>query len=83
MPKSTITIPLDAETARKYASASPAEKRKTHAVLRLWLRELLARENPPLQQVLDEVGAKARAGGMTPEVLDSILKAPKMQNAKN
>ncbi len=70
----SITIPLDPQTARAYESASPEEKRKIQALLSLWLRELAAGENLSLQQVLDEVGSKAKARGLTPEVLDSLLK---------
>lgn len=74
MAKPTITIPLDPETARAYDSASPEEKRKMEALLSLWLRELASGDFPSLQQVLDEVGRKAKARGLTPEILDSILK---------
>jgi hypothetical protein len=74
MPKPTITIPLDPETARAYDSAAPEEKRKIQALLSLWLRELTAGEYPSLQQVLDEVGQKAKGRGLTPEILDSLLK---------
>ncbi len=74
MANSTITIPLDPQTARAYNSAAPEEKRKIQALLSLWLRELAAGEYPSLQQVLDEVGRKAKARGLTPEMLDSLLK---------
>jgi hypothetical protein len=70
----TITIPLDPQTAQAYNSAAPEEKQKMHALLRLWLRELASGEYPPLQQVLDEAGRKARARGLTPELVNSILK---------
>jgi len=73
MPNPTITIPLDPQTARAYDSAAPDQKRKIQALLSLWLRELTA-EGPSLQQVLDEVGSKALARGLTPEILDSLLK---------
>jgi len=72
--KSTITIPLDPETARAYDSAAPEEKRKMQALLSLWLRELAAGQHSSLQQVLEEVGRKAQARGLTPEMLDSLLK---------
>ena len=72
--KPTITIPLDPETARAYDSATPEEKRKMQALLSLWLRELASGEPSSIQQVLDEVGRKARARGLTPEILDSLLK---------
>jgi hypothetical protein len=72
MSKPTITIPLDPETARAYDSATPEEKRKMQALLSLWLRELAAGEQTPVQQVLDEVGRKARDRGLTPEMLESL-----------
>jgi hypothetical protein len=74
MANPTITIPLDPQTARAYDSASAEEKRKMQALLSLWLRELAAGERASLQRVLDEVGRKAQARGLTPEVLDSLLK---------
>ena len=74
MQKVTITIPLDAETARVFKSAAPAKKRKIEALLSLWLRELACREYSSLQHVLDEVGRKAKARGLTAETLDSLLK---------
>ena len=73
MANPTITIPLDPETAQAYDSAPPEEKRKIQALLSLWLRELAAGEYPSLQQVLDEVGRKAKARGLTAEMLDSLL----------
>jgi hypothetical protein len=74
MAKPTITIPLDPQTARAYNSAAPEEKRKMQALLSLWLRELAAGEFASLQQVLDEVGGKAKVRGLTPEMLESLLK---------
>jgi hypothetical protein len=75
MADSTITIPLDSQTARVYESAPPEEKRKIQALVSLWLRELAANRYPSLQQVLDEVGGKAKAAGLTSEILDSLLKS--------
>lgn len=74
MANPTITIPLDPQTARAYESASPQEKRKMQALLSLRLRELASGEYPSLQEVLDEVGRKAKDRGLTPEILDSLLK---------
>jgi hypothetical protein len=74
MQKVTITIPLDADTARAYESAAPNEKRKIEALLSLWMRELAAGEYASLQSVLDEVGRKAKARGLTADTLDSLLK---------
>jgi hypothetical protein len=69
-----ITIPLDPQTARAYDSAGPEQKRKIQALLSLWLRELAAGEYPSLQKVLDDAGRKAKERGLTPEILDALLK---------
>ena len=74
MANPTITIPLDPQTARAFDSATPEEKRKIQALLGLWARELACGELPSLQQVFDEVGLKAKDRGLTPEMLDSLLK---------
>ncbi len=70
----TITIPLDSQTARAYDAVRDEDRRKIQALLSLWLRELTGVESPTLQQVLDDVGSKAKARGLTPEILDSLLK---------
>lgn len=74
MANTTITIPLDPQTAKAYDSAAPEDKRKIQALLSLWLRDLTARQSPSLRQVLDEVGAKAKSRGLSPEILDSLMK---------
>jgi hypothetical protein len=70
----TITIPLDAQTACAYNSASAEEKKKMEALVGMWLRALAAGQYPSLQKVLDEVGRKAKGRGLTPEILESLLK---------
>lgn len=74
MANPSITISLDPETARAYDAAGPEEKRKMQALLSLWLRELASGDSRSLQQVLDEVGSKAQARGLTSSMLDSLLK---------
>jgi len=75
MPDSMITIPLDPQTALAYSSASPEEKKKLEALLSLWLRALTAGQYPSLQKTLDEIGRKAEARGLTPEILEALLRA--------
>jgi hypothetical protein len=74
MRKTTISIPIDPQTARAYDAARAQEKLKIQALVSLWLRELTARDSPSLEQVLDEAGRKARERGLTPEILESLLK---------
>ena len=70
----SITIPLDPQTARAYDSAAPEDKRKIQALLSLWARELASGDYPSLRQVLENAGNQAKARGLTPEMLDSLLK---------
>jgi hypothetical protein len=74
MANATITIPLDPQTAKAYDLADPDQKRKIQVLLGLWLRELTCGENTSLQQILDEVGQRAKTRGLTPELLDSLLR---------
>jgi hypothetical protein len=70
----SISIPLDPQTAQAYGAARAEEKLKIQALVSLWLRELTVGETPSLQQVLDEAGRKAQERGLTPEILESLLK---------
>jgi hypothetical protein len=74
MRSDTISIPLDPQTAQAYGAARAEEKLKIQALVGLWLRELTSGEIPSLEQALDEAGRKAQARGLTPEILDSLLK---------
>ncbi len=69
-----ITIPLDTDTARIYTNAPPEEQKKLRLLLSLWLREF-AVSPIPLKIVMDEISAKARARGLTPEILETLLNA--------
>ena len=71
---STITILLDPQTARAYESAGDEDKRKMQALVSLWLRNLATGGERSLQDVLQEVGQKARERGLTDETLDALLK---------
>ena len=70
----TISIPVDPQTERAWGSIGADERRRIEAVLALWLRELAAREPESLDKVMDEAGGEAHARGLTPEILESILK---------
>lgn len=74
MATNRITIPLDAETAKAYREAPPAEKRKMQALVRLWLRDLAAEKPTTLTHLLDNVSEKAMQRGLTPKILDTLLK---------
>jgi hypothetical protein len=72
---SSITIPVDPETARAFERASTDEQRKLRLLLSLQLRELTTLPQKPLETIMDEIGQKAVAQGLTPELLESLLHA--------
>ncbi len=74
MAAETITIPLDPEAAKAYKAATPDDQKKIKALLSLWLRDLTKAEPSDLKKLMDEVSLKAKAQGLTPQVLESLLK---------
>ncbi len=72
MTTEAITIKVDSELARAYRRASAQDRQKMEILLNLWLKEV-ASDKTPLQQVMDEVSRKAKAKGITLEILDSAL----------
>lgn len=73
MPQAAITIPVDAETARAYHTATPDDQKKIQLLLRLRLRELAALPAESLVEIMDDIGAKAEARGLTPEIQEALL----------
>ncbi|MGO9020137.1 MAG: hypothetical protein ACLQVJ_17510 [Syntrophobacteraceae bacterium] len=73
MPKAIITIPVDAETARAYHTATPDEQKKIQLLLRLRMRELAELPKNSLIEIMDDIGAKAEARGLTPAILEALL----------
>ena len=73
MANATISIQVDEQTARAFAGASAEQQRKLQLLLNLRLRELTAGPARPLKQVMDDIGARAEAQGLTPDILESLL----------
>ena len=74
MSTETISIAVDANAAQSFCKASPEDRRKLELLLGLRLRELTLGRVRPLQEIMDEIGAGAMAKGLTPEILESILR---------
>jgi hypothetical protein len=73
----TITITVDADTAKKYREATAQEREAYDLMLSLRLRMLT---NPPtrtLKEVMADMGRYAAENGMTEEVLNDILREDK------
>jgi hypothetical protein len=73
MTTATISIEVDADTARAFREASAEEQRKLQLLLNLRLRELTRGPGRPLKDIMDEIGAQAEAQGLTPEGVESLL----------
>lgn len=71
-----LTIQVSEEAAQAFARVSPEEQRKIQLLLDLRLRDLTDSSLPKrsLQAVADEIGKNAAARGLTPEVVESLLK---------
>jgi len=74
MSTETISIVVDADAAQTFCEASPDERRKLELLLRLRLRELTLGRVRPLREIMDDIGAEAEGQGLTPEMLESMLR---------
>lgn len=74
MATEALTIHLDPKAVEAYRSASADVRRKMQALLSLWLPALADPGQPDLSRVMDEIGAAARTRGLTPDLLDDILR---------
>ena len=74
MSTENISISVDADAARSFSRASPEERRKMEILLGLRLRELTSKDARSLKEIMDEIGAQAEAKGLTPEMVESMLR---------
>ena len=74
MGTASINIEVDEAAARAFAEASPAEQEKLQLLLSLRLQELTASPGGSLQTAMDEISRKAEARGLTPEILETLLR---------
>ena len=74
METTPITIEVDTEAAKIYAAATPEEQQKMQVLLSLRLRDLTIKPRRSLREVMDDMSREAQAKGLTPEILESILR---------
>lgn len=74
MATTAITIQVETEAAKAFAEASPEEQRKIQLLLSLRLQEITTPQGKTLKTVMDEIGTRAEARGLTPELLESLLR---------
>lgn len=74
MSTEAITLEVDSEAAQAFKSASVEEREKVQIMLGIWLKNFVNFSTVSLRETMDEISSKAKARGLTPEILDSILK---------
>ena len=74
MGTANITIEVDEGAAKAFAEASAGEQQKLQLLLSLRLQELTVSPGRSLQTVMDEIGREAEARGLTPEILETLLR---------
>jgi hypothetical protein len=67
-----IRIRVDAETAKTFNSLPEEDRRKLEALLNIRLSEV-SRRGESLDTVMQEISDKAKARGLNPEILKSLL----------
>ena len=74
MPTKAITIEVDAAAADAYAAAPMERQQKIQLLLSMHLRDITLKPRRPLREVMGDLAAEAAANGLTPEILESILR---------
>ena len=69
-----ITIEVDSAAAKAYAVATLEEQRKIQLLLSLRLQDITTVPARPLREVIDEISQRAAERGLTPEILESLLR---------
>jgi hypothetical protein len=72
METEVISIRVDAETAKTFKSLPDEDRRKLEALLSIRLSEV-SRRGESLDTIMQEISEKAKARGLNPEVLKSLL----------
>jgi len=74
MALSNITVQLDSEAAKIYQRTPPKEQAKLRLLFSILLREF-ADSARTLDSIMDEIGERAEALGLTEEKLQALLNA--------
>lgn len=70
----TITLEVPDDIARAYDTASIEEREKLELWVQLFLKDVQRRDPRTLKELMDEMGRQAAENGLTPEILEEILR---------
>ena len=71
----TITLEVNPEIAAAYQAVSSAEREQITKIVSLLLQNPAESDLAFLRRIMDDISDKAEANGLTPEVLESMLKS--------
>jgi hypothetical protein len=74
MSDTTISIPVDTLTAARYVAAPDRQRQKIQLLVRVLLSTTTPLDLTRLQRIMDAMSDEAQANGLTPEILDAILR---------
>ncbi len=74
MSNSSSPIYIEPDIAMLYNKADPEIQLKIQALMRLWLDETHHTDTATLLAMIDKLSDNAQARGLTPEILESILR---------
>ena len=74
MGTANITIRVEEAVARAFNEASADEQKKLQLLLSLRLQDLTIAPGKSLRAVMDEIGRTTEARGLTPEILETLLR---------
>ena len=74
MATETITLEIDSEAARTLNSVSAEVRERWLVLFGIWLKQYAKADGASLEQAMNEIGEKAKNRGLTPEILESILR---------
>ena len=69
-----ITMNLDPDAARMFRLATDCEREKLQMLMGALLREYGRSDGQSLKDLMDEIADSAQRRGLTPDLLESILK---------
>jgi len=73
MTLATLTIPLDERTAQTLDQAPRGQREQLQSLFSYLARQYAESTPESLIALMEEIGQEARANGLTPEILQSIL----------
>jgi hypothetical protein len=74
MASETIELSVDSETADAYRKAPERDKRILQEIVGIWLRRPERAPGRDLDEIARDASREAQANGLTPEILEEILR---------